>query len=180
MRKSILIVVAVLSFISCEKKQSQEEIIRENISTYIKKDMNDPESFEFVDMEPLDTVTKEVFYDREIGLIKITTDGKDDMLKRLERNLKTSQELASYGDEYNKYVDDSQRALDEKKLEYLHLEKQIDSLNKLKETVSEKDIEFFTTTVRVRGNNSFGAKILTSYLVRLDPGLNVTYVKQRD
>lgn len=179
MKKTLLIILSIGILFSCQS-EDHEKTIRDNVSQAIKKNMNDPDSFEFVDMGQLDTITMEIVYDRELAILKIRTSNKDDLLERMERNVETSRELASYGEEFQHYVHEAETQLSDKILEYEKFEREIDSLEDLKKSASKNDINHFVTTVRIRGNNSFGAKILNRYNVILDTDLNVMDISKEE
>ena len=81
MNKLLLLFISI-ALVSCgESEKSQEEIIKEEASVAIKRNMNDPESYEFVSIDKIDTI---VWTDEE---------GKDLMLKSLTIDKESRQAL---------------------------------------------------------------------------------------
>lgn len=177
--------LAAFLMVSCEAKKTPEEIAKENISAYIKKDMNDPDSFEFVEMTDFDTLTTQGHYDIEINIKKILLSKKDRLLQTDKENVELAKEnlelskslesadISLYEQDFNEANEDYEK---NKKM-FEGYEKDIDSLLALKENTSPSKIEYIRTSAKIRGNNSFGAKILTTYRIRLDEDMNVLLAK---
>lgn len=60
-KKIIPLIFIAFSLISC-KKESPKESAKTNIESFLKKKMNDPSTYEFVEMTDLDTVTTKEYF----------------------------------------------------------------------------------------------------------------------
>lgn len=57
MNKILLSFTVISLFLSCNNEPAQNDTIRQNAEELIKKNMNDPESYEFVSMQVIDSTT---------------------------------------------------------------------------------------------------------------------------
>ena len=57
MNKILLSFTVISLFLSCNNEPTQNDTIRQNAEELIKKNMNDPESYEFVSMQVIDSTT---------------------------------------------------------------------------------------------------------------------------
>lgn len=78
MRK-LLLIVAVLSFAACSKP-TQYEVAKKNIEDYLKPQLNDPASYEFVSMDSLSPV---MAYDTSLLYIKKFVEPMAELKKEL-------------------------------------------------------------------------------------------------
>jgi hypothetical protein len=61
LKRIILLIFITIGIIGC-KKESAKEIAKTNIESFLKKKMNDPDSYEFVEMTDIDTVAKNEYF----------------------------------------------------------------------------------------------------------------------
>jgi PBP1b-binding outer membrane lipoprotein LpoB len=62
MKKTGLLVLAMIIFYSCSKELSPKETAKKNIEKYIINKINDPSSYEFVEISNLDTIAEKEYY----------------------------------------------------------------------------------------------------------------------
>lgn len=158
---AILIVIAfTVIYSSCsEKEPTRDEIVKNNIEEYIKPNLNDPESYEFVSLTLLDSVLyidninfrKEMFLDRvknDEGSLGIMISGNEEFPTTFSE------------EEMNEY----RRKIDNNKAIYSKIEEVEKSMgDKVNEVAS------YTYIFQMRGNNKMGAKVLSEYFVQTEP-----------
>ena len=134
--KRILLATLTTIIISCSSEKSQSEIIQEKAAEAIKKNMNDPDSYEFVSIDKIDTI---VWTEKE----------QKDLLANA---------IISINDK--SFTDSIKEVIKERKM--------------------NNDFQFYDVKMSIRGNNSYGAKMLADYYVKFDKDYNVDEAKQKD
>lgn len=165
------IATASVLFISCgEKKPNRDKIVKLNVEEYLKSRMNDPESYEFVKLELIDSISfsNNIEYRKESFQRNLKYD-KDD----LERQKRYKIDIPSM------YQEEKIEELNEKIAKNEKILAKIDSLeadlgNRKNETAS------YTYIYSVRGNNKMGAKILNEYIVQTNPAPNFEIINMTD
>jgi PBP1b-binding outer membrane lipoprotein LpoB len=182
--KNLITIIALVSllFTSCTKEPSTEEKVKMTIEAELMKTLNDPKSYEFVEMNKLDTTYVKNYYSK---LIKDTEKLESETLISNSVRNKKSLELIS---EYKKYGA-KKYASDIAKLEN-SIKENADFLKKIEDTkakyqnkfdnAKDTDILDISTVFTCRANNKMGAKILANYIVRLTDSLTLKEIKQAD
>jgi hypothetical protein len=148
----------VLSFASCEK--TKEEQLKDMIEARLDSTMNNPDSYEFVSMTPIDSVMSK--WEEEVDAEKIKLlisiyDAEVDVL-----NAKADNRTFSY----SKRISFAEKGL-----------KNIEKIDSLKDEYIKKSLEYvpfltgFYTTFKFRGENAFGAIVLNAYKVTFNKEL---------
>tara|TARA_B110000879_G_scaffold2404_1_gene3320 strand:- start:665 stop:1279 length:615 start_codon:yes stop_codon:yes gene_type:complete len=156
-----------LGLISCEseKKLTRQDMVKNSVEEYLKSKMNDPASYEFVDLKLIDSVS---YLDNVNYRIE---DFEGDI--KYEMNMIAA--IAPYEKELPKIWEESKKAqTEELKTEIERSEKIISEIERLKLELGEKvnDIASYTYLYSFRGNNKMGAKVLNEYILQTDPAPN--------
>lgn len=171
--KKLLLLLLILFIFSCGKEISPEEQIKQVLEEYLFKTINDPSSYEFVEIGRIDTISKVEhyiwWYNFNVKMhksIQETNEGYIDGYKKL---------LVKYKKQSSKYTD-----------EIKEINKEIDSLenqefgkdeirryNELIQSTGKGEIHQLNTTFKFRANNEMGGKILIEYKVSLTDSLTV-------
>lgn len=163
--------LTLIGFTSCTEKQpTQDEIVKKNAEEYLKPKLNDPNSYEFVKLELIDSVlySDNIKYRKERFQKDIEYD-KDN----LERQERYKTEIPSM------YKEEEVTELNEKIAKNEKILSAIDSLET--ELGSRKnDVASYTYIFSFRGNNALGAKILNEYIVQTDPKPELTIKNMTD
>jgi len=154
---------------SCGDSQIiQDDIVQQNVETYVKEQMNAPESYEFVALELIDTVTVGDNIDYHLGYVTSEIEEGELML---EGGTFTDTGIdPQYDDQIQTLKNDIARR---KRILERIAELEADLAQRLEEAAS------YTYELTFRGNNEFGAPVLTICFVQTDAGpdfrvLNVT------
>lgn len=170
MFKKISPIVGILVLLnSCtpqEKKLNQDEIVKSNVEAYLMPNLNDPKSYEFVELTLLDsTVIADCF--RHIKRSK-------------EYNIKVAQRLLEdFQDQRGTYDDNDE----DNYREDIRLNKEILSdIDSVEVTLNDKinEVTYYTYLFKFRSNNSFGALVLGEYYLHIDPNSNYKVIELTD
>lgn len=170
--KDVLLIIAlILVGTSCkEKPLTQDEIVKQNAEEYAKFQMNDPESYEFVKLELMDSIlySDNIEYRRKYFQEILQFDEYD--LDRLENYKK---EIPILYDK--KKVTKAKEKLSEDE----EILKKIDSL----ETIlgdRKTEVASYTYNYIFRGKNSLGAKVINQYILQTNPKPNYKIINMTD
>lgn len=161
---------SMLSISCSEKKLKQDEIVKLNVEDYLQSQMNDPESYEFVKLELIDSISfsNNIEYRKE-SFQRNLKYNKDD----LERHERYKTDIPSM------YSEEKIEEINEKITKNEKILTKIDSIetnlgNRINETAS------YTYIYSFRGNNKMGAKILKEYIVQTNPAPNFEIINMTD
>lgn len=155
MKKIILLLVLSVALFSCSK--SPEEQAKSNISEYLKKNMDDPSSYESVEFGKLDTLHKS-FDESTEGLVLREKDAKlslrvQELSNKLDSPDLTLKEVKSIQKE-NEQITRDRLAINDVMA---------------KKTLTYKgDVNGYSMVHKFRGKNKLGAKILNETNFLLD------------
>lgn len=164
MKKIILFALIAIAMSSCTK--TKDEIAREFIESQIKEGMNDPSSYEFASMTPLDSVFSLFKNEDEAKEIRKEInhfDIKSGTFERLSedtysnRSVFSKQQMAEFKDSMEYY----KKILAEKEAYYAEREEKY-----------QPRMEGYKTTFSCRGKNAFGAMIKNTYEIILNENLD--------
>lgn len=170
MNRFIIALVLTLSFTiftvtSCgnqgknSKKITQSEIVKKNIEEYLQTKMNDPESYEFVELRIMDSILYKhnVKYRKDYFQRKLDSSQND-----LEQQLDYQKSLPSMYDEHEVTKIRSEIEKDTNILS---------AIDSIEQGLGEKvnDVASYTYFFSFRGNNKLGVKVLNEYILQTDP-----------
>lgn len=164
MKKYIYLFALLLTAASCAK--TNEEIARAFIESQIKEGMNDPSSYEFVSLTPLDSVFSE---------FKDEPQGKEirKEINELDIKMRAFEKLSedTYSNRYTFTKKQMQQFKDSMNY-YFEAKKEKDSYYALVESNYKPKMKGYKTTFTFRGKNAFGAIIKNSYELYLNEKLD--------
>lgn len=160
MKKLLLFAAAILALLSsCEK--TQQQILQEMIEARLDTTMNNPKSYEFVSMTPIDSVMSEFKDEKEATLIELAI------------TMNKAENKALYAKADAKYTFSYQERIGFLEQIGKNNEK-IDSLTA--KYIDKRDsyiphITGYYTIFKFRGQNEFGAIVLNEYKVTFNKEL---------
>lgn len=163
MKKIILMALVVIVATSCTK--TKDEIARDFIESQIKEGMNDPSSYEFASMTPLDSVFSE--FKKENETIELEYEIRT--LKRKKAVFKDKAEDPFYKRYYpKKEIEQAKDSLD------YYTQKTEEKEAKMAKLESEyiPRMVGYKTTFSCRGKNAFGAMIKNTYELIISESLD--------
>jgi hypothetical protein len=173
--KLTVFVLGVLGLTSCsEKGPKQFDIVKRNVEEFLKPKMNDPKSYEFIELRLADSILYSENIDYRLEYFKNDLNHDKNSLESQEK-YKT--------DIPSMYHDDEVIELKKRIEKYNKVLSEIDSLkNLLGNRVN--DVASYTYIYSFRGKNSLGALVLNEYIVQTDPApdykiINVTDDKDK-
>jgi hypothetical protein len=166
-----LIAIMAIWLTSCsEKKLNQDDIVKKNAEEYLKSKMNNPDSYEFVKLELIDSV---LFSDN----IKFRKNRFSELLETDQGNLHYKEslktELPSLYDKQE--IEDLKVSIEKNKrilVKIDSLEKQLGKRN--------NEVASYTYVFSFRGNNSLGVKVLNEYIIQTDSSPNFKIINVAD
>lgn len=155
--------ILLLIFSSCsEKKLSQKEMVKKNAEQYLKQRLDDPESYEFVELKFRDSVLFKDNIEREIKYQKSNLDFDKNQLKK-QKEYKAEGFSLFNEEEYKEYKNKVEKGK--------RIIQRIDSVkNELGEEAN--NVAAYSYFFKFRANNKLGAKTLHTYVVQTKPGPN--------
>ena len=157
--KKIILAITLLLVVSCTK--SPEDQAKKNITEYLKKNMDDPSSYESVEFGKLDTLHS-AFNESKEGIALRNEDAKlelkmDDLSKELDTNPQSINRL--------KQIQVTSDSITKRRREINDVQ--------LKNANYKGDFVGFNMTHKFRGKNKLGAVILNEKRFLLDTKFNV-------
>jgi hypothetical protein len=163
--------LTLIGFTSCTEKQpTQDEIVKKNAEEYLKPKLNDPNSYEFVKLELIDSI----LYSDNIKY------RKENFQKDIEYNKENLERQASYKTEIPSIYKEEE--VDELNDKIAKNDKILLAIDSLETALGSKknDVASYTYIFSFRGNNALGAKILNEYIVQTDPKPELTINNMTD
>jgi hypothetical protein len=163
--------LTLIGFTSCSEKQpTQDEIVKKNAEEYLKPKLNDPNSYEFVKLELIDSI----LYSDNIKY------RKENFQKDIEYNKENLERQERYKTEIpSMYKEEEVAELNDKIAKNDKILTAIDSLETALGS-KKNDVASYTYIFSFRGNNALGAKILNEYIVQTDPKPELTINNMTD
>lgn len=153
--KSIIFILIIsLITINCKNEPSRDELVKSKIEETVLKNLDDPESYEFVELTLLDSTTNKDNYENSKDVRNYLID-TDKRLLMIDPN----------GD--NTMLEESIKKMEEELLEIDEEFKRIESKNQQDSVVAYKYL------FKARANNKLGAKVLNSMYVSITPDLKI-------
>lgn len=163
MKKIILMALVVIVATSCAK--TKDEIARDFIESQIKDGMNDPSSYEFASMTPLDSVFSEFKNEKET----IELEDEIRFLKGMTKFFRSKAEDPFYKRYYPKK--DIEQAKDSLDYYIRKSEEKETEIAKLESEYIPRMVGY-KTTFSCRGKNAFGAMIKNTYELIISENLD--------
>ncbi len=158
-----LLTISILVLSSCgesaKKEVSQYDQVLQSVENAVKPKLNDPKSYEFVELVLIDSVLYSENVEYRLESFK----------KYLEDAKRGLEELNRYK-ESNSILYDSLRLVN-KENDILKNEEIIHGIDSIKMQMREalNDVASYTYSYSFRGNNKMGALVLNTYLIQTDP-----------
>lgn len=160
-----LFALVIIELISCTGKQpTQDEIVMKNAEEYVKSKMNDPESYEFVKIELIDSVLFKDNIQLQRGYFSQDID-KDRRLLEIKERYKTDEQE----------VQDLKAEIEKNEKILFKIDSLESELGDRKNEVASYDYIF-----SFRGNNALGAKILNEYVLQTGPAPDFKVIDMND
>ena len=151
-------------------KESKDEIVRNNVEEIFQKILNDPESYELVELELIDSA----LFIHKINFRKKILNSRMEIAKMTVDQQTRFKEKAP-----SMYSEDNLLKAQETMKE---IEKKVSSIDSIGIVLGDKvnEVASYTYLFKARANNKFGAKILNSYYVETSPNLEVFNIFDKD
>lgn len=152
--------ILALVLISCEsnKEPKQEAIVKQNVEDYLKPKMNDPASYEFVDLRLSDSVLY-------IDNIKFRREFFQQVIKSTEDVFKVNGKKVDIAAMYN---EDVARTIENEINKINVILIKIDSLETLLGE-NKNNIASYTYRFSFKGTNKHGTKVMNEYILQTSP-----------
>ncbi|TLP75694.1 hypothetical protein [Maribacter sp. ACAM166] len=160
---NLFIGIAIVAFglTSCQsdKEPTQQDIVKKNVEEYLKPKMNDPESYEFVELKLTDSV---LYSDN----VKYRKEYFEKDLKFEKGELKRQEK---YKNEFPSMY--SEEKISKLNAEIEKIEKILSEIDRLSTELGDKanNPASYTYYYSLRGNNKLGAKVLSEYILQTSP-----------
>lgn len=169
--KIALFFVVSLFFFSCGPKSPEDLLIQKVENEFIKPNMHDPKSYEFVSLTFVDSVVMAQWLLEEVDLIK----GHLDLAKTKQNLIKRKIDLISLG-VYT--AEEVQKEFDEYKIEFQKITENNDKIEAFKQENDINAAQFLIFKLTARGNNALGTKVLMNYYVYVDNDMNFVNITE--
>lgn len=144
-----LLLFTAVTFTSCSKSPTRDQIVRQQVEEHLKAALNDPESYEFVEIVLWDSV----LYKDNISFSKEMLNDRIETEERMKK---------IYNEDEDKIKADANIEKGKRAIAV------IDSVEaSLGDTVN--NVASYTYVFRFRANNAMGAKMLNEYTVQITP-----------
>lgn len=181
MRKLVLLIIlGIISFTSCSREPSVDEKVKMEIESELVKNLHDPESYEFVEMEKIDTIFKKKYYKSMLDHYQKLMNSSQDTPERVKKFDELAKKFRQYGREYEPDAIDAEKEAKKLQKNYDEVKDKFYEIENLYSNSREDEILELTTTFKCRAKNKVGAKILTKYNVSLTDSLTVKHIRQAD
>lgn len=177
MKTTTTIIFLLILMSSCQKNKPKPiDVAKTNIEAELMQALNDPESYEFVSISPLDTVYAKDYY-------KEMMNNYTELLNSMSGYPEKIESFRNRADEFNKYgypedakesedmADELQASFDKAKQSKSKFEKSYNDSNDI-------EIKEIKTIFTCRAKNRMGAKVLADYSVVLTDSLTVKDISQ--
>jgi len=175
------------------KKPTQGEIVIKNAEQFLKSRMDDPDSYEFVELKLYDSVLyidnteyQKEYFQRDIDFNKQRIESSKQLIESNKQVLESFKNLNVETTSIEKQISEEYEQIKEKENEIAKDEKIITSIDSIKTVLGVRlnDVASFTYIFRFRANNKVGAKILNEYILQIGSApeykvINLTYDKNK-
>ncbi|HPO48007.1 MAG TPA: hypothetical protein PLS09_04020 [Paludibacteraceae bacterium] len=153
----VLCAIVTIGLTSCGKKQlTRDDIVKQNAEEYIKSKMNDPNSYEYVKLELIDSV----LYSDNIEY------RKDYFKHNIEYNQSSIEQQESYKTELPSLYDEQE--IKDLNAEIEKSKRILSKIDSIEAQMGDKknEVASFTYIFSFRGNNALGAKVMNEYIIQ--------------
>jgi PBP1b-binding outer membrane lipoprotein LpoB len=167
MKRFFLIFISIALLSSCAKEPTFTERVKSTIEEYALKNLDDPKSYEFIELTLLDSITigDNIEYRKEYFK---PTDYAYNMLERMESEVNAKYSLYSKED-----VEKAQKDIYRK-------ETIITAIDSLAQTLADSlnNVQAYTYLFKFRSNNKLGALTKTDVYVQITPKLEILTITE--
>lgn len=170
MKNLYLIVFTATVVLSCSQKKDYKSIIRQNAEAYLNDKLHDPDSYEFISLGVLDTIT----YQDNIEDYRQSETSQIGWLEgRIERQIDNKKSLPSIFDETE--LNDSRKELSEIKI-------RLSKLDSIEKALGTKltDPAAYLVSYSFRANNKMGALNVHDQYLQVSAGPEFSVLKMTD
>jgi hypothetical protein len=161
MNKFLLFIGVAILAVSCGNTQTPEKILKKNLSVYMEKNANDPESYQAMETKIVDTIFIRYLAKFEISMNEIDISDVESKIKKTEQDQLDYPEIdhSSLIKTYNEMNEISR-----------------DNIKKLK-ALDSADIAYVISDHRCRLKNNFGALSVSNFMVATDEKMNILLIE---
>jgi len=168
----LLLLTPIVYLTSCsEKVPTQDDIVKANAEEYLKPKLNDPKSYEFAEMELIDSVlySDNIEWRANYFGKRLKSDKED--LERKE-GYKTGSLSFLY----------KQEEVDEINIEIAKNEKILNAIDSIKTSLGStiNEVASYTYIFSFRSNNALGGKVLNEYIIQTEPKPSLKIINMTD
>lgn len=169
--------VLIVFCFSCQSKRSTLDTIKINVENYFKPTLPNADSYEFVDIANLDTITQKEFIERVIGMLNMNLMNVNSRLKTLDHaESEVNKTLSSKPNDADALL--NKRDIQLSRSQILRQQQELDSLNAIVASADDKAIKFIQLNFTFRADNPKGEKIQHRYYIKLNGDLTVQSVSE--
>lgn len=175
----LLFLANVIFSCSPQKESTFEEKVRHSVEEFFFKELDDPTTYEFVEIDKVDTVTYKEAVEMGIKIFSIYLKNKEKRIADAKELEKTAKAILKYRPNDR----DAKAAIEDVKQTLNQIESyqsKVDSLSSLLNSSEKERIEFIELFFKFRANNSQGIKNLYHYYVKLNEDLTVRSVSKQE
>lgn len=171
MKKNVLLVVLSVLVMAC----SNENKMKSEIKDYMNKNAKDPQSYEYVDLQIMDTIQTAEFAKKTIDFNNVNQKFCDSVVVNFDADV-NKVELDYMGENMNtvekhqEQLKDAKETLKKGKAENL----------KMNSFIKSKDVLIYLTIHKFRAKNGFGALDLDSIYVQFDKDFKLLSVSKEE
>lgn len=160
--------------VSCESVPPKDPTLAK-IEAELVKQLDDPDSYEFISLAELDTITAGELAIQEAELLRLRHGNRDQIIQKAESEVAAGKKLVGYGKEYQTDLDKANAQM--KRI--IQTYAAVDSLLMIyDEAKDDSGIRHIETSLSFRSVNASGAKELQKVRVRLDSDGEVLLIQQ--
>lgn len=168
------ILIIALLFASCESTPPKDPTLAK-IEAELVKQLDDSDSYEFVSLADLDTLTSGEFAAKEAELLRLRHSNRDRIIQKAESEVAAGKKLVTYGKEYQADLDRANQQMEQVVNTYAA----VDSLLAVYEQAKDdKGIKHIKTALSFRSVNANGAKELQQVRVRMNGDGEVILIQE--
>lgn len=176
----ICLIAFTVLIISCTSEMSQDDLVKSNIEIYMQENLNDPESYEFVELTLIDSVLIndnieyriEYFNDR-ISFTESQIESRQNQIE--ERYLGSYLYSESQRDRFKSDIEDYHSDIE-------NIKKVLAGIDSIKVELGDEiyNVASYTYSFHYRANNEFGALVLNEHIIQTDPAPDFQVINLAD
>ena len=170
MKRFILVIATIALLVSCAKEPTFTEKVKKTIEDYALKNLDDPKSYEFIQLTLLDSIT-----------IKDNIEYRKEFFKPSDYAYERLERMKS--PENARYILYPKEDVDRQQQEIAQKESVIFAIDELAQTLTDSlnNVQAYTYLFEFRSNNKLGALTKTDVYVQITPKLEIiTLTEDKD